>query len=155
VQSEEPHVMDHLSKFHLNRTVNEQGNAVLRKLHELEKWWRPAPKIRKVAPGGTILLPGGSCSAKNMKNNVFRESEYYTSLVWRLAANWVLLGGSCNFRNPAALPLRLRTSVFFPVSTGMQISINSHTIQLLSIMIRISNASIINFSQAIQHQLIT
>jgi len=29
--------MDHLSKFHLNRTVNKPGNAVLQKLHKLEK----------------------------------------------------------------------------------------------------------------------
>jgi len=29
VQNEEPHVMNHLSKFHLNRTVNEPGNAAL------------------------------------------------------------------------------------------------------------------------------
>jgi len=36
--------MYHLSKFHLNRTVNELGNTVLRKLRKLEKWWRLAPK---------------------------------------------------------------------------------------------------------------
>ena len=36
--------MDHLSKFHINRTVNELGNAVLRKLRKPEKWWRLAPK---------------------------------------------------------------------------------------------------------------
>jgi len=29
--------MDHLSKFHLNRTVNELRNPVLRKLRKLEK----------------------------------------------------------------------------------------------------------------------
>jgi len=33
-----------MSKFYLNRTVNEPGNAVLRKLRKLEKWWRLAPK---------------------------------------------------------------------------------------------------------------
>jgi len=37
IQSEEPHVMDHLSKFNLNRTVNETRNVVLRKLREPEK----------------------------------------------------------------------------------------------------------------------
>ena len=37
IHSEELHVMDHLSKFHLNWTVNELGNAVLRKLRKLEK----------------------------------------------------------------------------------------------------------------------
>jgi len=30
-------VMDHLSKFHLNRTVNEPRSVVLRKLHRPEK----------------------------------------------------------------------------------------------------------------------
>jgi len=35
------------SKFHLNRTVNELGNAVLRKLRKLEKSMAPsAQKIR-------------------------------------------------------------------------------------------------------------
>jgi len=42
VQSEEPHVMDHLSKCHLNRTVNEPGNAILQKLRELEKLVAPS-----------------------------------------------------------------------------------------------------------------
>jgi len=37
--------MDHLSKFHLNRTFNEPGNVVLQKLCELEKRWRLAPRI--------------------------------------------------------------------------------------------------------------
>jgi len=41
--------MDHLSKVHLNQTVNEPGNAVLRKLHKLEKWWRL--EVKKVVPG--------------------------------------------------------------------------------------------------------
>jgi len=82
-------VNNHLSKFHLNRTVNEPGNTVLRKVRELEKWWRLAPRIRKVAPGGTILPSGSSCSAKNMKNNIFRESKHHTSLVWHLAAKLV------------------------------------------------------------------
>jgi len=34
--------MDHLSKFHLNLTVNEPGNAVLRKLREPEKLVAPS-----------------------------------------------------------------------------------------------------------------
>jgi len=42
VQSEEPRVMDHLSKFDLNRTVNEPRNAVLQKLRELEKLVAPS-----------------------------------------------------------------------------------------------------------------
>jgi len=41
VQSEEPHVMGHLSKFHLNQTVNESENAVLRKLRKPEKMVAP------------------------------------------------------------------------------------------------------------------
>ena len=100
VQSEEQHVVNHLPKFHLNWTVNEMGNAVLKKLRELQKLWCLAPKIRKVAPGGTILLPGGSCFAKNMKNNVFPESDHHTSLVWCLTAKWVPPSGSCCSRNP-------------------------------------------------------
>jgi len=47
VQSEEPHVMDYLSKFHLNRTVNELQNAVLRKLRELEKLVAPSAQNQK------------------------------------------------------------------------------------------------------------
>jgi len=42
VQSEEPHVIDHLSKFHPNRTVNEPRNAVLWKLREPEKLVAPS-----------------------------------------------------------------------------------------------------------------
>jgi len=34
----------HLSKFHLNRTVNESGNIVLQKLHRLEKCCLPMTK---------------------------------------------------------------------------------------------------------------
>jgi len=34
VQSEEQYVLNHLPKFHLNRTVNESRNAVLRKLRQ-------------------------------------------------------------------------------------------------------------------------
>jgi len=54
----------------------------------------------------------------NTKNNVFRESEHHTSLVWCLAAKWVPPGGSSSSKNPAALPLCLRTSVFsqFPLA---------------------------------------
>jgi len=33
-----------MSKFHLNRTVNEPRNAVLRKLRKPKKWWRLVPK---------------------------------------------------------------------------------------------------------------
>jgi len=94
VHSEELHVMDYLSKFHINRTVNEAGNAVLRKLRRLEK---------SVAPGGMKLAPGGSCSTKSTKNNVFCESEHHASLVWRLAVTNVPPGGSCCSRNPNIL----------------------------------------------------
>jgi len=92
VHSEELHVMDYLSKFHLNRTVNEAGNAVLRKLRRPEK---------SMAPSGMKLASGGSCSTKSMKNSGFHESEHHhASLVWRLAITNVPLGGSCCFRNP-------------------------------------------------------
>jgi len=66
VHSEELHVMDYLSKFHLNQTVNETGNAVLRKLRRPEK---------SMAPGGMKLAPSGSCSTKSTKNSVFHESD--------------------------------------------------------------------------------
>jgi len=39
--------MDYLSKFHLNRTVNELQNAVLRKLRELEKLVAPSAQNQK------------------------------------------------------------------------------------------------------------
>jgi len=42
VESEELHVVDHLSKFHLNRTVNELRNVVLLELHKLEKLVMPS-----------------------------------------------------------------------------------------------------------------
>jgi len=57
--------MDHLSKVHLNRTVNKPGNAILRKLRKPEKWWRLAPKSEDVAPGRTELAPGSYYSVKN------------------------------------------------------------------------------------------
>ena len=95
VQSEEQHVVKHLQIFHLNRTVNEAGNVGLRKLHRLEK---------SMAPGGMKLASGGSCSTKSTKNSIFRESEHYASLVWRLAANRLPPGGSCCSRNPEILP---------------------------------------------------
>jgi len=75
-----------------------------------KNWWRLAPKIRRLAPGGTKLLPGGYGCAKSTKNNVFCESTHHAPLVWRLAANSVLPSGSCSSKNPATLPLRLRTS---------------------------------------------
>jgi len=65
-----------------------------------KNWWRLAPKIRSLVPSRIELAPGGSCSAKNTKNSVFCESEHHTSLVWRLAANWVPPGGSCSSKNP-------------------------------------------------------
>jgi len=37
VQSEEQHIVKHLPKFHLNRTVNKAGNAILQKLRRPEK----------------------------------------------------------------------------------------------------------------------
>ena len=42
VQSEEQHVVNHLPKFHLNRTVNESGNTILQKLRKLEKFVVPS-----------------------------------------------------------------------------------------------------------------
>jgi len=91
VHSEGLHVMDYLSKFHLNRTVNEMRNAVLRKLRRPEK---------SMAPSGMKLVPGGSCSTKSTKNNIFHEIKHHTSLIWCLAVTNVPPGGSCYSRNP-------------------------------------------------------
>jgi len=88
VHSEELHVMDYLSKFHLNRTVNEAGNAVLRKLRRLEK---------SMSPGGMKLAPGGSGSTKSTKTAFF--VYHHASLVWRLAVTNVPPGDSCCSRN--------------------------------------------------------
>jgi len=74
VQSEEQHVMNLLSKFHQNRTVNESGNAVLRKLRKLENFVAPsAQKIenQSLAPGSIEATPGSSCCAKSTKNSFF------------------------------------------------------------------------------------
>jgi len=88
--------MDHLSKFHLNRTVNEPENAVLRKLRKLEKlvalnaqkWgrWRLAGlNYRLVVP----------VARKVRKTAFFVNRTPHTSLVWCLAApNWAS-SGSC------------------------------------------------------------
>ena len=52
VQSEEPRVMDDLSNFHLNQTVNEPENAVLQQLHEPEKLVAPGIQTqRRAVPG--------------------------------------------------------------------------------------------------------
>jgi len=40
--------MDHLSKFHQNRTVNESKNTILRKLRKPEKWWRLVPRNQEL-----------------------------------------------------------------------------------------------------------
>ena len=63
--------MDLLSKFHPNRTVNEPGNAVLRKLRKPEKVVAPSTQKWKVAPGGTVLALSGSCCAKSTKTTFF------------------------------------------------------------------------------------
>jgi len=100
VQSEEPHVMDHLSKFHLNRTINKSENASLRKLCEPEKLVVPSAQNQTTSASGTKIPPGGYCYAKSTKNSVFHESTHHAPLVWRLAANMVPPSGSCSSRNP-------------------------------------------------------
>jgi len=54
--------MKNLPKFHLNQTVNESRNAVLRKLRRPEKL---------VAPGDMKAAPGDTCSAKTRKAAFF------------------------------------------------------------------------------------
>ena len=109
IQSEEPHVMDHLSKFHLNRTVNEPGNAVLWKLRKLEKWWRHGLEVRRWRLARLNYRPTVPVARKVQKTVFFVNRTPHTSLVWRLAANWVPPGGSCFSRNPEILPLHLRS----------------------------------------------
>jgi len=73
VHCKEQDVMDYLSKFHLNRTVNESGNAVLKTLCRLEKQWRIEPKSQEPGACGIELAPGDSCYTKNMNNIIFHE----------------------------------------------------------------------------------
>jgi len=72
--------MDHLSKFHLNRTVNELGNAILRTPANQKKVVAPSAQKWKVTPSGTVLPPGGPCCAKSTKNSIFREPEHPSQL---------------------------------------------------------------------------
>ena len=85
VQSEEQHVMKNLPKFHLNRTVNESGNAVLRKLRRPGKLVAPSARISSPAPGGTKLPPGGSSSAKIQKTAFFvnQNTTHHLYGAWR------------------------------------------------------------------------
>jgi len=46
-----------------------------------KNWWRLAPRIRRLVPGGTKIPPGGYCYAKSTKNNIFRESTHHVPLV--------------------------------------------------------------------------
>jgi len=73
--------------------VNEPENAVLRKLRKLEKWWRLAPRSEE----------GGAWRDQTTARRFLLCEKYKTLrtyLVWRLAAKWVPLGGSCCSRNP-------------------------------------------------------
>ena len=74
--------MDHLSKLHLNRTVNEPGSAVLRKLRKLEKWWCLAPKSREPSPQRHKTSVRRYLLRENTKNNIFREQNT-TGIAWR------------------------------------------------------------------------
>jgi len=71
VQSEEQHGVKNLPKIHLNRTVNESGNAVLQKVRRPGKLVAPSARISSLATGGTKLPSGGSCSAKIRKTAFF------------------------------------------------------------------------------------
>jgi len=63
--------MDHLPKFHLNRTVNEPEMQFYENCMNQKNWWRLTPRIRRLAPGGTKLLPDGYCCAKSTKTTFF------------------------------------------------------------------------------------
>jgi len=103
--------MEHLSKFHLNRTVNESRIVVLQKLRKPEKMVAPSAhksrRLRLAVQNRHLAVP---VPQKVQKKTFFVNRTPCTSLVWRLAANWVSLDGSCSFRNPTTLPLHLRTS---------------------------------------------
>jgi len=72
VQSEEQHVVNHLPKFHLNRSVNESGNTILRKLHKLEKYVTPsAHKLKAWRLAVSKLRPAVPAARKVRKNSVF------------------------------------------------------------------------------------
>jgi len=129
--------MDHLSKFHLNRTINEPGNVVLQKLHERENGGALRPEIRSLKPEAwqykTSIERFLFC--KNTKNIIFRESEHPASLVWCLAA-MASPGGSYCSRNPEissapanfihfALPSRRNPKSYIPSNFNP-----SHALQL-------------------------
>jgi len=101
--------MDHLLKFHLNQTVNESGNAVLRKLRKLEKRCRLALRNLEPSVCGTKPMPGGSCSAKIRKTTFFMNQN--TTRIFGMAPSGQL--GAARqlllFQEPIN-PLHLRTS---------------------------------------------
>jgi len=77
--------VNHLPKFHLNRTVNELENAVLQKLHK--------PEMKSLVPGGIKPTHGGSYCTKITKNNVFAQYSH------RLKESSLLPGDSSQ-KNP-------------------------------------------------------
>ena len=87
--------MDHLSKFHLNQSVNKLGNAVLWKLHKLEKkkWWRLAPRSGRWRLAGLYYCRADSGARKVQKQHFSRTRAPLTSQIWRLAADRVPPGG--------------------------------------------------------------
>jgi len=82
--------MDHLSKFHLNQTVNKPGNPVLQKLHRLEKWWHLVPRSQEPGAWRYKTSARQYLLRKNMKNSIFVNKTPHASL----GNNSSLPGGS-------------------------------------------------------------
>jgi len=92
-QSKEQYVMNHFSSFHLNRTVNEPENTVLRKLRRLEKHSRPT--IRSFLKCDVLFFFFVCSLKKNVIYYIFLHcgsSFYYffsSRCVWIKICDWV------------------------------------------------------------------
>jgi len=85
--------MDHLSKIHLNRTVNELGNIVLWKPHRPNKRSRQTNRLaaqqkynKDLTPGGRQPSPGSPYCAKNSVSALAFASPSRSTL----AARWFI-----------------------------------------------------------------
>jgi len=71
VQSEEPHVMDHLSNFTLIGWLTNREMQFYKNCANQKNWWRLAPRISSLAPGSTNPMLGSSYSSKIWKTTSF------------------------------------------------------------------------------------
>ena len=68
----------------------------------------PSAQKWKVAPGGTVLPPGGPCSAQSTKNSVFREPEHPSHLWYGAWSNQCAARRFLLFQEPQPSSLHLR-----------------------------------------------